>query len=136
MYSLLRFAGAVANDPAVPEWFAAKPSDLVHLARPWFTAMCRCGHDVLELVHDGCPVACVKDAPFAYVNIFTAHAAVGFFHGASLPDPTDMLEGSGRYMRHVKLRTNTPVDAAALEALIMAAYHDIHERLEHAGRQR
>jgi hypothetical protein len=32
-------------------------------------------------------------------------------------------------MRHVKLRWGEDVDAAALRALIRAAYHDIRERL-------
>jgi hypothetical protein len=49
--------------------------------------MRQCGDDVRELMHDGCPVACIKDAPFAYVNTFTSHVNVGFFHGAKLSDP-------------------------------------------------
>ena len=56
-----------------------------------------------ELLHDGHPTACVADAAFAYVNAFTAHVNVGFFRGAELVDPARMLEGTGRYMRHVKL---------------------------------
>jgi hypothetical protein len=44
-----------------------------------------CGDDVRELVHDGCPVACVADAPFGYVNVFRTHVNVGFFYGAMLP---------------------------------------------------
>jgi hypothetical protein len=88
-----------------------------------------CGPDVLELFHDGCPVACVEDAPFAYVNAFTAHASVGFYHGASLPDPAGLLEGSGKHMRHVKLRPGDDIDVDALGALIDAAYHHIRQRL-------
>ena len=43
--------------------------------------------EVRELLHDGYPVACLGDAPFGYVNVFTSHVNVGFFHGASLSDP-------------------------------------------------
>ena len=69
------------------------------------------------------------DAAFAYVNAFTAHVNVGFFCGAALPDPAGLLEGSGRFMRHVKLRPGRPVDAAVLQALIDAAYADVKLRL-------
>jgi hypothetical protein len=88
-----------------------------------------CGDDVRELMHDGCPTACVADAPFAYVNVFKAHANVGFFHGASLRDPARLLEGSGKYMRHVKLRPELAADDSSLKALIAAAYQDIQQRL-------
>jgi hypothetical protein len=89
-----------------------------------------CGADVRELMHDGCPVACVEDAPFGYVNAFKAHVNVGFFHGAALRDPAGLLEGTGKYMRHVKLRPGITLDASSLEALITAAYLDIKARLK------
>jgi hypothetical protein len=92
--------------------------------------MQRCGADVRELMHDGFPTACVEDAPFAYVAVFRNHVNVGFFHGASLPDPAGLLEGTGRYMRHVKLKPRRAFDTAALEALITAAYRDIVSRLK------
>ena len=129
MPQLLRFSGALEQDPAIVEWFAAKPSTLAALVRPWFAEWRACGADVRELVHDGCPVVCVEDAPFGYVHVFTAHAAVGFFHGASLPDPAGVLVGAGKSMRHVKLRPGVATDAVALTALIRAAYHDIQGRV-------
>jgi hypothetical protein len=68
--------------------------------------------------------------PFAYVNVFTAHVNVGFFQGSGLPDPARILEGSGKFMRHTKLKPRTPADAAALNALIHAAYADVKARVE------
>jgi len=82
------------------------------------------------LLHDGCPVACFGDAPFGYVNVFTSHVNVGFFQGASLPDPARLLYGTGRFMRHVKLKPGTPTNAAALTKLIEKAYSDMKERVE------
>jgi hypothetical protein len=87
------------------------------------------GADVRELLHDGHPVACVDDAAFAYVDAFRTHVNVGFFHGASLDDAARLLEGSGKRMRHVKLRWGRQVDTAALTELIAAAYRDIQLRL-------
>ena len=98
------------------------------MVQPWFERMRGCGDDVRELIHDGMPTACVGDAAFAYVNAFFARASVGFFHGAALPDPAGLIEGTGKRMRHVKLRLGVDVDEAALSDLIDAAYHDVRER--------
>jgi hypothetical protein len=130
MDAILRFSGAVQRDPVIDSWLNGPPDELGSIARRWFARMRECGGDVRELMHDGCPTACVADAAFAYVNIFRAHVNVGFFHGAELRDPARLLEGSGRHMRHVKLRPGADVDASALDALITAAYLDIKARLE------
>ena len=129
---ILRFNGAVERDPAVDTWLNAHPGELGAIARTWFEVMRKCGDEVRELVHDGCPVACLGDAPFGYVNVFTSHTNVGFFHGVALPDPARMLQGAGKRMRHMKLRPGTALDAAALNSLIEAAYADIKERVENS----
>ncbi len=128
---ILRFNGAVEHDPAIDAWMKAHAGELGAIAQGWFEVMRKCGDEVRELVHDGCPVACLGDAPFAYVNVFTSHVNVGFFHGASLPDPAHLLQGTGKFMRHVKLKPGgDPTNAAALNALIDAAYADIKSRVE------
>ena len=127
---LLRFDGAQERDPAVDAWLSERAGELGAMAREWFEVMRECGDEVRELVHDGCPVACLGDAPFGYVNVFTAHVNVGFFHGAALKDPAGLLAGTGKRMRHVKLRPGTPTNAAALRDLIEGAYRDIKGRVE------
>ena len=127
---LLRFNGAVERDPAIETWMKRHAGELVAIAHQWFAVMRNCGDEVRELLHDGCPVACLGDAPFGYVNVFTSHVNVGFFHGAALPDPARLLQGAGKFMRHVKLKPGTPTNAAALSKLIEAAYADIKSRVE------
>ena len=129
MDGILRFPSAVKHDPAVDAWLRAQRADLRPLVETWFAHMRRCGDDVRELMHDGCPTACVGDAAFGYVNAFKAHANVGFFFGALLPDTTRLLEGTGKRGRHVKLRPGADVDARALAQLVGAAYLDIKARL-------
>ena len=129
--NLLRFDGALQRDPAIDAWMNEHPGELGTIALRWFEAMRKCGDEVRELLHDGCPVACLGDAPFAYVNAFTAHVNVGFFHGAALPDPARLLQGNGKFMRHVKLRPGAAENTAALSRLIDAAYSDIKTRVEH-----
>ena len=127
---LLRFNGTVERDPTIDAWMKQHSGELGAIARHWFAVMRKCGDEVRELLHDGCPVASLGDAPFGYVNVFTSHVNVGFFHGASLPDPARLLQGAGKFMRHVKLRPETPTNAAALRTLIDAAYSDIKARVE------
>jgi hypothetical protein len=128
---LLRFNGAVKRDPAVAAWMKKHAGELSAIAGEWFEVMRKCGDEVRELVHDGCPVACLGDAPFGYVNVFRSHVNIGFFHGAELPDPAHLLQGSGKFMRHVKLVSGTATNAVALSKLIEAAYSDIKARVEH-----
>jgi len=127
---LFRISGATAHDPAVDQWFADESSVLRSLARNWFEVMRACGDDVRALIHDGCPVACIADAPFGYVNAFKSHVNVGFFNGAMLEDGAGLLEGAGKRMRHVKLKPGADINAAALQELIEAAYLDVKTRLE------
>jgi hypothetical protein len=126
---MLLFPGGVRWNPAIDIWLEEQAPQLGAIARRWFVRMRECGNDVRELMHDGCPTACVADAPFAYVGVYTAHVNVGFFHGAELEDPTRLLEGTGKRMRHVKLKPGADVDPAALDALIGRAYADIKLRL-------
>lgn len=123
----MRFPTAVRHDPAVAAWFAQRPAPLGSIAHTWFTAIRACGEDVRELLHDQQPTACVGDAAFAYVNTVTNHVNVGFFVGPELPDPAGLLDGTGRFMRHVKLRPGHTVDSASLAALITAAYRCVRD---------
>lgn len=127
---LLRFNGAVERDPAIDAWMNQHAGELGAIAHQWFDVMRKCGDEVLELLHDGHPVACFGDAPFGYVNVFTSHVNVGFFNGAALPDPDRLLQGSGKFMRHVKLKPGRELNAAALTRLINAAYSDIKACVE------
>jgi hypothetical protein len=130
MNEIFRLSGGVKRDPAVDMWLIeGGPGELQSIAQKWFAQVRHCGDDVRELMHDGCPVACVEDAPFAYVNRFKSHVNVGFFQGAMLKDPGGLLQGSGKRMRHVKLGPGRELDAAALGDLIGAAYADIKGRL-------
>ena len=129
MDNLLRFSSAREHHPAIAAWFGERTDELGSMARRWFEKMRACGDDVLELLHDGHPTVLVQDAAFAYVNAFTAHVNVGFFRGAELDDPAGLLEGTGRFMRHVKLRPQQEVDSTALERLIDVSYADITVRL-------
>jgi hypothetical protein len=130
MNGMLRFSGAVKRNPAIDVWLKEHPPELSAIAQRWFSWMRECGDDVRKLRHDGCANVCVKDAPFCYVNVFKTHVSVGFFFGSMLEDPAGMLEGSGKRMRHVKVKPGAELNVAALSALIDIACVDIKSRLQ------
>jgi len=129
MNRLMRFPTALERDPAIDAWMREHADELGSTAQRWFEAMRNCGDDVRELLHDGHPTVCVGDAAFGYVNAFKAHVNVGFFRGAEIADPKGLLEGTGKFMRHVKLGPGRNVDAAALAKLIEIAYVDMKKRM-------
>ena len=99
----------------------------------WFERIRDCGSDVRELIHDGCPSACVGDAAFAYVNAFSSHASIGIYNGSELSDPAGLLQGSGKRMRHIKLKLSEGIDEDALSILIANAYADVRKRLNQSS---
>jgi hypothetical protein len=131
---LMRFNGSTKRDPAIDAWLQRQPAALGGLARKWFEVMRGCGDDVRELLHDGHPTACIGDAAFGYVNVFTAHVNVGFFRGAALADTEGLLVGTGQLMRHVKLRPGEAINSAALTQLIVAAHADMRECVRAEGK--
>lgn len=67
MSPLFRLSGAGRDDSGVAAWFEAGDDGIRRLALEWFDRIRACGPDVLELIHDHQPTACVGDAAFAYV---------------------------------------------------------------------
>jgi hydroxylaminobenzene mutase len=72
----------------------------------------------------------------AYANLFGSLLAAAWgttrltpLAGAALADPSALVQGSGKHMRHVKIRPDAGVDGTALEALIAAAYRDVSARV-------
>jgi len=126
---LLRFTGPVRRDPAIEAWMKKQSGALLPIARHWFEVLRTCGEDVRELLHDGHPTACVDDAGFAYLNAFQSHVNGGFFREAEIADPHSVLEGTGKFMRHVKITPDCELDSTALMNLIGAAYADIRARV-------
>lgn len=136
MRALFRLADTLPRHPAVERWLRAQSGELGGIASQWLTRLRDAGSDVGEVMHDGCPTVCVDDAAFAYVAVFKAHVNVGFFQGAELPDPAGLLQGAGKFMRHVNLRPGALPNATALDALIAAAHADVRTRLRQEAKAR
>ena len=61
---------------------------------------------------------------YAYIAVLGSHVNLGFYHGASLTDPSGLLEGSGRDLRHVKVRNVASAKDPAITALLREAIAD------------
>ncbi|MBV6645545.1 MAG: hypothetical protein KI790_08860 [Cyclobacteriaceae bacterium] len=130
MDKLLLYTGKDLQDLTMDVWLQNKAQVLRPLAIKWFDQIKSCGHDVQDIFHDGYPIGCVDHAPFAYVNVFSAHVNVGFFYGADLADENGILEGNGKRMRHVKLKPGSEPEDHHISSLIEASYLDIKKRLD------
>jgi len=68
----------------------------------------------------GIPTFERKD-PFCFFMVGKNHVTFGFHSGVSLDDPEGLLEGTGKNIRHVKLRTLDDVEQRGLKNLVQAA---------------
>jgi hypothetical protein len=58
---------------------------------------------------------------YVYALPYDKHVNLGFYEGAALPDPENRLEGAGKNLRHIKLRTREDLASPAIRPLIEAA---------------
>ena len=110
MGRIFNLPSAVAHSKEVEQWFFDHDDELGLIAQHWFKIFRACGDDVRELLHDG-------------------HVNLGFFGGAELQDPASLLEGTGKFMRHVKIKPNEAIDAPRLQELVEAAYTEMKARI-------
>ena len=61
---------------------------------------------------------------YAYIAVLGEHVNLGFYHGASLSDPAGLLEGTGKKLRHVKLRSLSASRGPAVTVLLRQAIAD------------
>lgn len=62
----------------------------------------------------------------AYISTHKAHLNIGLMRGSQLPDPSGLLEGTGKLLRHVKIKKEADLQdrGEALRALLNAALED------------
>lgn len=68
---------------------------------------------------------------YAYIIAQKGYVNLGFYQGAHLPDPARLLEGTGKDLRHVKIRSLVDADRAEVRDLITAAVTERKSRAEH-----
>jgi len=126
-FPYVRYKGAVSRDPRIDAYARSVQGPLGEtIAR--LTALVRRvvpAHD--EAVVHGAPQFCIGGMPFCYVVGHSKHVNLGFCDGAALADPAGLLEGTGKTMRHVKVRPGGEAPPAALSHLIRSAARRVRE---------
>jgi hypothetical protein len=66
---------------------------------------------------------------FGYICPMQKYVRLGFYYGASLPDPSRLLEGSGKRLRHIKIYTLSEAGRPEIQKLLEAAFHEREDAL-------
>jgi hypothetical protein len=67
---------------------------------------------------------------FCYIGAFKAHVNLGFYYGAELADPMVLLEGTGKKLRHIKVKSSDEGDNPALREILEASLEERKDALE------
>jgi hypothetical protein len=62
-----------------------------------------------------------KSEHFCYISAQKDDVNLGFYYGAELPDPDGLLRGTGKLLRHVKIRDAQAMRSRALRQLMKVA---------------
>jgi hypothetical protein len=62
-----------------------------------------------------------KTEHFCYISAQKEDVNLGFYYGAELPDPQRLLKGTGKLLRHVKIREAKDIQSPALRRLLVTA---------------
>jgi len=71
---------------------------------------------------------------FCYIATNSKHVNLGFPRGSTLPDPNKVLEGDGKALRHIKLRTLEDVERPFVRRYIRAAIDQLPGDLRGTGK--
>jgi hypothetical protein len=106
--------------PAVDRILAEMPAPLRAIARALRAQIRAAAPELTETVKWGAPCY-VGQHEVVYFAAYAAHVNLGFYRGAHLDDASGRLEGTGKGLRHVKLRSVRETTAPEIRRLIRAA---------------
>jgi hypothetical protein len=110
---------------SVKEWIDsyvdAKPAELRDVAEKLRKLIKKTVKGTKESVNPWKIPTFESNGPMCFFTVGKYHVTFGFLRGTSLPDAAGLLEGTGKNLRHVKLRTAEDVSEPALKKLIDAA---------------
>lgn len=129
----------MSKNPTVDEWLEQFPSDRQAIIRALMAAARQNMPGAHEFIYHDAVGYSVNDSPFDRVCYIApqnkGYVNFGFFFGAGIPDPKQLLEGEGKRIRHVKIRSVDEAKSLALEKLIRATWKEAPKRVAevHAG---
>ncbi len=67
---------------------------------------------------------------FIHITTYAKHSNLGFNHGSGLDDPNDLLVGTGKHIRHIRLESKSQIKSKPIQALIANAVVNARELAE------
>lgn len=116
-----RYRSTVRHDPAIDAYVQSVKGDLGAIVARLVALVRSTVPDHDELRVHGAPQFCVGGEPFCYVVGYAKHVNLGFCEGAGLRDPEKLLEGTGKAMRHVKIRPGAEFPGKVLSRMVQEA---------------
>lgn len=109
------------SSPECTAWFERVPDSQKNQLAELRKYILSLGEDVVEEFKWSRPCYSNESGMFCYLYSTNKHATLGFGKGSSLADPSSLLEGNGKDMRHVKLPPGAKVNSPELRALLSQA---------------
>jgi hypothetical protein len=112
---------AIADGGGWTDAYVARKGELGQVAQKLRSLMQKTVPGVKETVNPWKLPTFEWHGPMCYFSVGKDHVTLGFLRGTALPDPHKLLEGTGKSLRHVKLRTAEDLQKPAMKKLIRAA---------------
>lgn len=109
------------TDNSTEEWFAALPASQRPILDRLRSLILATVPNAKEEIKWSRPCYSTNERLFCYLHTSKGHATLGFQNGASMSDPKNLLEGDGKDMRHIKLRSLNDLDEPTLCSMLAEA---------------
>lgn len=123
--------------PTVEQFLSTYPAEVQELALKAREMVQEIVPDVQEQVQEAYKTISYGsktkvDGMFCYIAPLKDRINLGFYRGVVLPDANKLLEGTGKLLRHVKVRSMSELEQPALRQLIVDAVAEL-ERVSNVG---
>jgi hypothetical protein len=116
-------AGLV-EDEKIDSLLSRRTAEVQGLARAMRALVRDAAPRAAEVIYHGalCYGATARPSTLkVYLSFHASHVNLGFYFGANLPDKDALLEGDGKRMRHIKIRSQVEIRKQPFQRLIKAA---------------
>lgn len=129
----------MSKNPTVEEWLEKFPPDRQLMIRELIAVARQNMPGAHEFIYHDAAGYSLNDSPFDRICYIApqnkGYVNFGFFFGAGLPDPKQLLEGEGKRIRHVKVWSVDEAKNPALAKLVAATWKQAPRQVAevHAG---
>ena len=110
----------MAAQKTTEPWLASLQPPLRPIAESLRRLILEADPDLSESIKWGNPTF-ERGGKVCYLAATKAYVSLGFFNGAALTDPEGIIEGTGKKMRHVKLRVLEDIRSELLSSWVRQA---------------